>query len=151
MSWLLTVIVVTGSIAAMTLAYPGGAPLSACSGLIPQHDSNASADNSAYSIKLERLAPNQLRVILSAAKVPFKGFIMASTDPSGKFTPEDTTSKLLNCKDQPTVTHTNSTAKFNVPVLWQRDPELGSVTFVATVVTGYNEDYVPEIKNAYTP
>nr|XP_045588274.1 putative defense protein 3 [Procambarus clarkii] len=152
MSWLLTVCVVTASLAGMSLGYPTGAPLAACDTLLPQHNSSdVPITNDAFYITVEATSDTELRVTINTTDVQFKGFILAADDPTGAFTPVDDNAQVLDCPDQPTVTHTNRELKNSITVLWEREEGLSEVNFLATAVTDYYDDYVTGISYDFIP
>ncbi|XP_045622216.1 putative defense protein 3 [Procambarus clarkii] len=152
MYWLLTVGVLTASLLGQADAYPTGAPKAACATLEPQHDSNDSPIHSdLYAIFVEVVDDIQLKVTLNTTGKEFKGFILAADDPTGVLTPLDSHAQVLDCPDQPTVTHTSRVLKQSVTLHWQRDTGLAAVNFLATAVTAYEDDYITGISYSYSP
>ncbi|KAK8753052.1 hypothetical protein OTU49_002255 [Cherax quadricarinatus] len=149
MARLVTVCALTVSCLTVAWGYPSGAPLSACDTLLPQHNTTA-GNNSAFTLAVEPDKNQDLLVILSSTQ-EFKGFLISTKgNIAGSFSPVNNRSQVLQCPNRPAITHSDPEPKSSITVKWIPEGALTPVTFIATVVTKYHEQYATDINYSHT-
>ncbi|XP_068202196.1 defense protein l(2)34Fc-like isoform X2 [Palaemon carinicauda] len=136
---------IVGCIVGYALAFPQGAPDSACGNHVPQHGGAPVKPNPGYSIDVSQPNNGVYTVTLSAqGNAPFSGYILQAFDSNGnsvgQFSVANSHSKVI-CNGAG-VTHTGenpntTTAQF----LWQGGNPGARIYFRATVVVSFAEIY----------
>ncbi|XP_066954978.1 defense protein l(2)34Fc-like [Macrobrachium rosenbergii] len=145
---------IVGFCVGYVIAYPEGAPESACGNLSPQHGADVKP-NPGYTIAYSQPNNGVYTVTLNAPRnTSFKGFIIQAFDSrDGKTTvgqfaaPNGPHSKLI-CNGAG-VTHTERNPLTSVQLQWQGTPGT-KVYFKATVVVKYDEIYGDIVSGEFT-
>ncbi|XP_032834570.1 putative defense protein 1 [Petromyzon marinus] len=130
-----------------TQGFPGGAPSSACTDMVPQHDPNT-LTGTPYSIVTNSSTFTSGTKVNVTIVGTFKGYFLQARIPdtttivgTWDTPPADNIFVLCNSVPKAAVTHSTSTSKTNLSLFWippTTNPP-SSVVFVATVVKTKHE------------
>ncbi|XP_065331693.1 ferric-chelate reductase 1-like [Cloeon dipterum] len=139
---MLKIVVLCAFLAIGALAFPGGAPTTACDSMTPLHNGSPQPNpESPYTVTATAIDTQRYEVAINSADgTPFKGFLIQARstlndEAVGSFDVADN-SKNIDCFTTvgSASTHIDNSNKTSVSVIWNAPASGEDVQFVASVV-----------------